>query len=141
MANCLLRDLKSLEEALEHYSLSDSLEHQNPDMHCNWGLAWQLQERWDRAINQFEVAISQKSDHAPTSTSEAPLRLRSFEEACGALRQGVALDDSCNDAKFTRASLCSLSVNSKRVGTSMTPVSGCPTRSAHPGNTNVGRQA
>ena len=23
-----------------------------------------------------------------------------FEEACDALRRGVALDDSCNDAKF-----------------------------------------
>ena len=35
-------------------------------MHCNWGLAWQLQERWDRAIEQFQIAISQKSDHAPS---------------------------------------------------------------------------
>ena len=41
VANCL-RDLKSLEEALEHYARSDVLEHNNPDMHCNWGLAWQF---------------------------------------------------------------------------------------------------
>ena len=63
IANCL-RDLKNLEEALEHYARSDELEHQNPDMHCNWGLTWQLKERWDLAIDQFEVAIGQKSDHA-----------------------------------------------------------------------------
>ena len=30
------------------------------------GFAWQLQERWDRAIEQFQIAISQKSDHAPS---------------------------------------------------------------------------
>ena len=58
-ANCL-RDLKQVEDALEHYSKSSLLEHQNPDMHCNWGLAWQLQERWDLAIEQFQIAISQK---------------------------------------------------------------------------------
>ena len=34
-------------------------------MHCNWGLTWQLQERWDRAIEEFEIAISQKSDQSP----------------------------------------------------------------------------
>ena len=45
--NCAnsLRDLKEVDEALEHYSRSSELEFNNPDMHCNWGLAWQLQER------------------------------------------------------------------------------------------------
>ena len=71
-------------------------------MHCNWGLAWQLEERWDRAIDQFEVAISQKSDHAPAhiNLGSALAVKERFEEACCALRRGVALDDSCNDAKF-----------------------------------------
>ena len=59
-----LRDLKEIDDALVHYSKSSQLEYNNPDMHCNWGLAWQLQERWDLAIEQFRVAISQKSDHA-----------------------------------------------------------------------------
>ena len=91
-----------LEEALEHYSRSDALEHHNPDMHCNWGLAWQLQERWDRAIDQFEVAISQKSRSCPvTYQSWQCLAVKErFEEACCALRRGVVLDDSCKDAKF-----------------------------------------
>ena len=65
------------------------------------GLAWQLQERWDRAIDEFEVAISQK-DHAPShiSLGSALAVKERFGEACAALRRGVALDDSCNDAKF-----------------------------------------
>ena len=29
------------------------------------GLALQLQERWDLANEQFQIAINQKSDHAP----------------------------------------------------------------------------
>ena len=71
-------------------------------MHCNWGLAWQLQERWDRAIEQFQIAIDQKSDHAPShiNLGSAFAVKERFEEACDALRRGVALDDSCNDAKF-----------------------------------------
>ena len=101
IANCL-RDLKNLEEALEHYARSDELEHQNPDMHCNWGLTWQLKERWDLAIDQFEVAIGQKSDHAPSHINQECSAVKErFEEACGALRRRVALDDSCNDAKFS----------------------------------------
>ena len=70
-------------------------------MHCNWGLAWQLQERWDRAIEQFQIAISQKSDHAPSHINLGSFAVKErFDEACNALRRGVALDDSCNDAKF-----------------------------------------
>ena len=71
-------------------------------MHCNWGLTWQLQERWDRAIEEFEIAISQKSDHAPShiNLGSAFAVKERFDEACDALRRGVALDDSCNDAKF-----------------------------------------
>ena len=77
----------------------------NPDMHCNWGLAWQLQERWDRAIEEFQIAISQKSDHAPShiNLGSAFAVKERFDEACDALRRGVALDDSCNDAKFNLA--------------------------------------
>ena len=61
-----------------------------------------MQERWDRAIDQFEVAIGQKSDHAPShiNLGSALAVKERFEEACCALRRGVALDDSCNDAKF-----------------------------------------
>ena len=71
-------------------------------MHCNWGLALQLKEQWDRAIEQFQIAISQKSDHAPShiNLGSAFAVKERFEEACDALRRGVALDDSCNDAKF-----------------------------------------
>ena len=70
--------------------------------HGNWGLAWQLKERWDRAIEQFQIAISQKSDHAPShiNLGSALAVKERFKEACCALRRGVALDDSCNDAKF-----------------------------------------
>ena len=60
------RDLKEIDDALELYARSSELEYENPDMHCNWGLAWQLKERWDRAIEEFQIAISQKSDHAPS---------------------------------------------------------------------------
>ena len=65
--NCAnsLRDLKQIDDALMHYSKSSELEYHNPDIHCNWGFAWQLQERWDQAIDQIQIAISQKSDHAP----------------------------------------------------------------------------
>ena len=55
-----LRDLKKIDDALHHYSKSSDLEYENPDMHCNWGLALQLQERWELAIEQFQIAISQK---------------------------------------------------------------------------------
>ena len=102
--NCanIFRDLKEIDDALEYYSKSSQLEYFNPDMHCNWGLAWQLQERWDRAIEQFQIAISQKSDHAPShiNLGSAFAVKERFDEACDALRKGVALDDSCNDAKF-----------------------------------------
>ena len=42
--NCAnsLRDLKEVDEALIHYSQSSDLQYQNPDMHCNWGLAGNL---------------------------------------------------------------------------------------------------
>ena len=48
------------------------------------------------------MAIGQKSDHAPSyiNLGSALAVKERFEEACGALRRGVALDDSCNDAKF-----------------------------------------
>jgi len=102
--NCAnsLRDLKRIDDALEHYSKSSALEYENPDMHCNWGLALQLQERWDRAIEEFQIAISQKSDHAPShiNLGSAFVVKERFDEACIALRRGVILDDSCNDAKF-----------------------------------------
>ena len=66
--NCAnsLRDLKQIDDALSHYSKSSELEFKNPDMHCNWGLALAASERWDRAIEQFQIAINQKSDHAPS---------------------------------------------------------------------------
>ena len=100
-----LRDLKKLDEALIHYEISDQCEHHNPDMHCNWGLAWQLQERWDKAIDCFEVAINQKTDHAAShiNLGGALAVQERFDEACAALRRGVELDDSCNDAKFNLA--------------------------------------
>lgn len=97
-----LRDLKELDGALHHYELSNQCEHHNPDMHCNWGLAWQLQERWDKAIDCFELAINQKADHAAShiNLGGALAVQERFDEACAALRRGVELDDSCNDAKF-----------------------------------------
>ena len=66
------------------------------------GVGVAAQERWDRAIEQFQVAISQKSDHAPShiNLGSAFAVKERFDEACDALRSGVALDDSCNDAKF-----------------------------------------
>ena len=62
----IYRDQNNLDLALEHYELSNKSQHNNPDMHCNWGLAYQLKERWDKAINCFEIAITQKADHAPS---------------------------------------------------------------------------
>ena len=71
-------------------------------MHCNWGWHCSFKRRWDRAIEQFQIAINQKSDHAPShiNLGSALAVKERFEEACDALRRGVFLDDSCNDAKF-----------------------------------------
>ena len=48
------------------------------------------------------IVISQKSDHAPShiNLGSAFAVKERFYEACNALRRGVSLDDSCNDAKF-----------------------------------------
>ena len=40
----IYRDDHKLDLALHHYQLSNDSEHHNPDMHCNWGLAFQLNE-------------------------------------------------------------------------------------------------
>ena len=84
-----MRDLKELDDALDHYAKSSELEYINPDMHCNWGLAWQLQERWDRAIEEFQIAISQKSDHAPShiNLGSAFAVKERFDEACDAYEE------------------------------------------------------
>ena len=73
-----------LELALEHYQLSDQSNHDNPDMHCNWGLAYQLKEQWAQAISCFETAIHQKSDHAPSyvNLGGALSVQERFDEAC-----------------------------------------------------------
>ena len=53
-------------------------------------------------LNNFKLRLSQKSDHAPShiNLGSAFAVKERFDEACDALRRGVALDDSCNDAKF-----------------------------------------
>ena len=98
----IYRDQNKIDLSLEHYQLSDQCDHNNPDMHCNWGLALQLKELWSQAINCFEVAINQKSDHAPSHVNlgGALAVQERFDEACSAFRRGVELDENCHDAKF-----------------------------------------
>ena len=61
----IYRDQNNIDLALQHYEHSDRSDHNNPDMHCNWGLAYQLKERWSDAISCFETAIQQKSTTHP----------------------------------------------------------------------------
>ena len=76
------------------------LEYHNPDKHCNWGLTWQLQERWDRELNISNCDQPKVIAPAHINLGSAFAVKERFEEACDSLRRGVALDDSCNDAKF-----------------------------------------
>ena len=60
-----MRDLKEIDDALLHYQKSSELNIKS-GYALQLGSAWQLKERWDLAIEQFQIAITQKSDHAPS---------------------------------------------------------------------------
>ena len=51
-----------------------------------------LKERWDLAVEQFQIAITQKSDHAPShiNLGSALAVKERFEGACDVLRRGWA---------------------------------------------------
>ena len=82
-----------------------------------------------RSSNSRLLSVRKVIMPPPTSTLGSALAVKErFDEACESLRRGVALDDSCNDAKFNLGLTLLRLENLKRDGIFMTLVFACPTK-------------